>query len=36
MLTDVGDNSIVGAKAFIKEVEGSGIHTTVIGVSSDF
>lgn len=37
MLTDVGDNSVSGAKGFIKKVASSeNIHTTIIGVSDDF
>lgn len=37
MLTDVGDNSVEGAKNFIEKVAHSEkIHTTIIGVSDDF
>ena len=36
MLTDVGDNSMTDAFTFVKNVESSGIHTTIIGVSDDF
>lgn len=37
MLTDVGDNSVSGAKHFVSEVsEAHSIHVTIIGVSDDF
>ena len=36
MLTDVGDNSMNNAKAFVANVEESGIHATIIGISDDF
>ncbi len=37
MLTDVGDNSVSGAKSFIKDVSTSeNIHTTIIGISDEF
>jgi len=37
MLTDVGDNSVEGAKNFINDVASSdNIHTTIIGISDDF
>lgn len=36
MLTDVEDNSISNAHQFVHEVENSGIHTTIVGISDYF
>jgi hypothetical protein len=36
MLTDVGDNSMTNATAFVQNVQNSGIHTSIIGISDDF
>lgn len=36
MLTDVTDNSIGNTRNFIQKVEGSSIHTTIIGISDSF
>lgn len=33
MLTDVEDNSIAQSKEFIRKVEASQIHTTIVGIS---
>ena len=36
MLTDVDDNSLSTTDQFVREVSESGVHTTIIGLSSDF
>ena len=36
MLTDVGDNSLATENSFVQKLKDKKIHTTIIGVSSDF
>ena len=36
IMTDVEDNSVAHSKTFVQQIQGSEIHTSIIGISDAF